>query len=217
MSHLQEGEWKRKCNFVGYHSAVERIRSVLSFAKGEYNSEQSSNPLNRGGALIVGPSGVGKTLLCRSLSEAEFGKRDGGVLFIDCTTVPSGEIGQSERMVFSFFDSGESIAPCVIILDQVDTICPVRASSGRKAGRSGISQPTQARINSALLEALDARSPGVCVLATAPTVMDVDPSLVQNGRLHNIVELKPPEEYDRLDILTLYASFMDVTIKYSAQ
>ncbi len=189
MSHLQEGEWKRKCNFVGYHSAVERIRSVLSFAKGEYNSEQLSNPLNRGGALIVGPSGVGKTLLCRSLSEAEFGKRDGGVLFIDCTvcmcvyiyvclclcsllhtcdhqsltprlqtlqTVPSGEIGQSERMVFSFFDSGESIAPCVIILDQVDTICPVRALSGRKAGRSGISQPTQARINSALLEALDA-------------------------------------------------------------
>ncbi len=50
----------------------------------------------------------------------------------------------------------------------------------------------------------------MCVLATAPTVMDVDPSLVQNGRLHNIVELKPPEEYDRLDILTLYASFMDV-------
>ncbi len=86
MSHPQEGEWKRKCNFVGYHPAVERIRNVLFFAKGEYNSEQQSgNPLNRGGALIVGPSGVGKTLLCRSLSEAEFGKRDGGVLFIDCT------------------------------------------------------------------------------------------------------------------------------------
>ncbi len=71
-------------------------------------------------------------------------------------TVPSGEIGQSERMIFSFFDSRESIAaPCVIILDQVDAICPARGASRRKTGRSGISQPTQARINSALLEALD--------------------------------------------------------------
>ncbi len=50
----------------------------------------------------------------------------------------------------------------------------------------------------------------MCVLATAPNVLDVDPSLVQNGRLHNIVELKPPEEHDRLDILTLYTSSMDI-------
>ncbi len=85
MSHPQGGEWKRKCSFAGYHSAVERIKSALSLVKAAHNSEQSSNPWNRGGALVVGPSGVGKTLLCHSLSEAEFGGRDGSVLFIDCT------------------------------------------------------------------------------------------------------------------------------------
>ncbi len=41
-------------------------------------------------------------------------------------------------------------------------------------------------------------------------MMDVDPSLVQNGRLNNIVELRPPEECDRLDILTWHARSMNV-------
>ncbi len=50
----------------------------------------------------------------------------------------------------------------------------------------------------------------MCVVATAPAVTDLDPSLVQNGRLHNIVELRPPEEHDRLDILTYHARYMDV-------
>ncbi len=86
MSHPQGGEWKREYGFAGYHSAVERVRTILSLEKAAHNSEQLSNSWNRGGALIVGPSGVGKTLLCRSVLEAEKERRDGyGVLFIDCT------------------------------------------------------------------------------------------------------------------------------------
>jgi SpoVK/Ycf46/Vps4 family AAA+-type ATPase len=139
-------------------------------------------------ALICGPSGSGKTLIATEAARAWGANHT----VVECSSLFAGERGEAERRIFSLF--GSLVPPCVLVLDGVDLICP-------RGGGRGVLR----HICSAVLEAMDFRAESFMVLATAPSASAVDVSLLQRGRLGTVVELRPPSEEERLQILALHA------------
>ncbi len=77
------------------------------------------------GLLLYGPPGTGKTQIARTLAnESDLG-------FIGCTTtdLKAGYIGQSAMKVREVFDRARSQAPCILFIDELDTVAPRRGSN----------------------------------------------------------------------------------------
>ncbi len=102
------------------------------------------------GLLLHGPSGNGKTALALAL--ARDAQRDGLANFISvrCTELVSKVVGESEAAVAAVFRRARAMAPCIVLLDQIEAIAPVRGSSG-----AGSSEHTWDRLLSCLLTELD--------------------------------------------------------------
>ena len=102
------------------------------------------------GLLLHGPSGNGKTALALAL--ARDAQRDGLANFISvrCTELVSKVVGESEAAVAAVFRRARAMAPCIVLLDQIEAIAPTRGSS---ASRS--SEHTWDRLLSCLLTELD--------------------------------------------------------------
>ncbi len=101
--------------------------------------------------------------------------------------IVSAVVGQSEKALADVFDRARSAAPCVMLLDQLETLAPPRGPR---------LTATQARLLSCLVAELD-RCPrgagGVAVLATVGSTALCDESIFGAGRLECIVELPGPE------------------------
>jgi SpoVK/Ycf46/Vps4 family AAA+-type ATPase len=137
----------------------------------------------RGGLLLFGPPGCGKTYIARALA----GEIDARFLAVSLADVLDMYLGNSEQNVHELFETARASAPCVLFLDEVDAIGQKRSqmSSGTMRGT----------VNQLLLE-LDAASSsneGVFVLAATNHPWDVDPALRRPGRLDRTVLVLPPD------------------------
>ncbi|VDK52218.1 unnamed protein product [Gongylonema pulchrum] len=85
------------------------------------------------GFLLHGPPGCGKTLF----AEAEFGLP---VLKVASTEVVSGVSGETEQKIRLLFEKAGEVAPCVLLLDEIDAIAPKRENAQREMERRIVSQ-----------------------------------------------------------------------------
>jgi len=137
----------------------------------------------RGGLLLYGPPGCGKTFIARAVA-GELGARFLAVSFADVVDM---FIGQSERNIRELFSIARSKAPCVLFLDEVDAI-------GQK--RSQVrSAPIRSAVNQLLLELDDVTgaNEGVFVLAASNHPWDVDSALRRPGRFDRTLLVLPPD------------------------
>jgi AAA+ superfamily predicted ATPase len=137
----------------------------------------------RGGLLLYGPPGCGKTFIARAVA-GELGARFLAVSFADVVDM---FIGQSERNIRELFSIARSKAPCVLFLDEVDAI-------GQK--RSQVrSAPIRTAVNQLLLELDDVTgsNDGVFVLAASNHPWDVDSALRRPGRFDRTLLVLPPD------------------------
>ncbi|WP_174714084.1 CDC48 family AAA ATPase [Candidatus Viridilinea mediisalina] len=144
------------------------------------------------GIILYGPPGCGKTLVARAVasqSEVNFIAVKGPQLL-------SMWVGESERAVRKIFQTARQAAPCIIFLDEIDTLAPTRGADGQVAER----------VVGQLLTELDGIEdlPGVLVLAATNRMDRVDPALLRPGRLEIQIELPPPNRADRLAILRIH-------------
>jgi SpoVK/Ycf46/Vps4 family AAA+-type ATPase len=145
----------------------------------------------RGGLLLYGPPGCGKTYLARAVA----GELGAGFYSVSLADVLDMYIGQSERNHRAVFDTVRRNAPCVLFLVEVDALGQKRSQVRGSAMRGTVNQ---------LLAELDDvanSNDGVFVLAATNHPWDIDSALKRPGRLDRMLLVVPPDLKARETVL----------------
>jgi SpoVK/Ycf46/Vps4 family AAA+-type ATPase len=144
----------------------------------------------RGGLLLYGPPGCGKTFISRALA-GEMGAR---FMAISLADVLDMYVGQSERNVRSIFDSARRNSPGVVFLDELDALGQKRSHLRNSAVRGTVNQ---------LLSEMDglASNNGVYVIGATNHPWDVDVALRRPGRFDRMLLVLPPDAPAREAVL----------------
>lgn len=148
------------------------------------------------GILLYGPPGTGKTMLAKAVateSEANF-------IAVKGPEFLNKWVGESEKAVRETFRKARQASPCVIFLDEIDSIAPERGS-----GVGGDSGATERVISQMLTEmdGLESLNNVVVIAATnRPDIMD--PALLRPGRFDKSILIGPPDAESRRKILEIH-------------
>jgi transitional endoplasmic reticulum ATPase len=146
------------------------------------------------GILLYGPPGTGKTLLAKAVateSQANF-------ISIKGPEFLSKWVGESEKAVRETFRKARQAAPCVVFLDEIDAVAPVRGTSSD----SGVTE----RVISQLLTEMDGLEVlhNVIVIAATNRPDIIDTALLRPGRFDRLVYIAPPDLEARKEILKIH-------------
>lgn len=147
----------------------------------------------RGGLLMYGPPGCGKTYIARAVA----GELGAAFLSVSAADVLDRYLGVSERNLHALFQQARRDAPCVLFLDELDTLGQRRTTDGS----------AMRNVVNGLLEELDGVgtvNDGVFVLAATNQPWQVDPALRRPGRFDRTVLVLPPDKVAREAIFHHY-------------
>lgn len=147
------------------------------------------------GILLWGPPGTGKTLLAKAVvaqARANF-------IAVSGAELHSRWVGASEQAVRDLFTRARQAAPCVIFIDEIDTLIPVR---GGNKGDSGVSD----RVVGQLLTEMDGvqSCDNVLIIAATNRPDMLDPALLRAGRLDLQLKVDLPDITSRFEILRVH-------------
>jgi SpoVK/Ycf46/Vps4 family AAA+-type ATPase len=156
----------------------------------------------RGGLLLYGPPGCGKTYLARAVA-GELGAR---FIAVGLADVLSRWMGQSENNIADLFAYARAQAPCVLFFDEIDALGRSRSGLGRSASamRGVVNQLL------AELDGVASQNEGIFVLGATNAPWDVDGALRRPGRFDRAVFVPPPDSAARIDILRTHLAGLPV-------
>lgn len=146
----------------------------------------------RGGLLMYGPPGCGKTFLARATA----GELGAGFVSVGLADILDMWLGQSEKHVHEVFETARRNRPCTVFLDELDALGQRRTHLRHHAAQRGV-------VNQLLseMDGVGADNEGVYVLAATNHPWDVDPALLRPGRFDSMVLVVPPDLPARAEIL----------------
>jgi transitional endoplasmic reticulum ATPase len=149
------------------------------------------------GILLCGAPGTGKTLLAKAVakeSEANF-------IHVKGPALMNKFVGESEKGVREIFRKAKQTAPCIVFFDEIDALAPKRGSG---ITDSHVSE----RVISQLLTEMDGLEElhGVIILAATNRIDIIDPALLRPGRFDLLLQVPPPDEEARLEILKIHTA-----------
>lgn len=181
---------------AGEDEAKELLTEIVDFLHnpGKYQEIGAVCPK---GALLVGPPGTGKTLLAKAVAG------EAGVPFFSISGSEFVEmfVGMGASKVRDLFKQANEKAPCIVFIDEIDTIGKKRDSQGF----SGNDEREQT-LNQLLTEmdGFDA-SKGVIILAATNRPDSLDPALLRPGRFDRRIPVELPDLKGREEILKVHA------------
>jgi len=147
------------------------------------------------GIILHGKPGTGKTYLAKALAS------ESGVNFISVKgpQILSRYIGESEKGVRELFRLAKQASPCILFLDEIDSLTPRRTAD---SSGSGVIE----RVIGQFLTEMDGIEDlnGVIVLAATNRIDLIDPALLRSGRFDLIFELPLPDEKTREKIFHIH-------------
>ncbi len=147
------------------------------------------------GILLYGPPGTGKTMLAKAVateSEANF-------IAVKGPEFLNKWVGESEKAVRETFRKARQASPCVIFMDEIDSIAPER---GKNGGDNGVTE----RVISQMLTEMDGLESlnNVVVIAATNRPDIMDPALLRPGRFDKSILIGPPDTDSRESILGIH-------------
>lgn len=150
----------------------------------------------RGGLLLYGPPGCGKTFLARAVA-GELGAK---FIPVSLTDVLDMWLGNSERNLHEVFLAARRNSPCVLFFDELDALGLKRTQAASSGMRTTINQ-LLAELDGMEGDGMERDNEGVFVLAATNAPWDVDPALRRPGRLDRMMLVLPPDPPAREAIL----------------
>jgi len=153
------------------------------------------------GFLLYGPPGTGKTLLAKAVAK----EADANFISIKSSDLLSKWYGESEQQISRLFARARQVAPCVIFIDEIDSLVPARGSGG------GTGEPqVTARVVNTILAEMDGMEELQSVILIGATNRPalVDPALLRPGRFDELVYVGTPTEEGRVHILKIHTAKM---------
>ncbi len=153
------------------------------------------------GFLLYGPPGTGKTLLAKAVAK----EAEANFISIKSSDLLSKWYGESEQQIARLFARARQVAPCVIFIDEIDSLVPARGMGGG----GGEPQVTGRVVNTILAEmdGMEELQSVVLIGATNRPAL-VDPALLRPGRFDELVYVGTPDEAGRAHILGIHTGKM---------
>ncbi|MGC1708769.1 MAG: CDC48 family AAA ATPase [Nitrosotalea sp.] len=147
------------------------------------------------GVLLYGPPGTGKTLIAKAVAHTT----ESNFISIKGPELLSKWVGESEKGIREIFRKARQAAPCIIFLDEMDSLAPSRSSGGSD------SHVTE-RIVSQLLTEIDGLEElhNVLVIGATNRVDLIDSALLRPGRFDRILEVPLPDSKGRENIFKIH-------------
>jgi SpoVK/Ycf46/Vps4 family AAA+-type ATPase len=141
----------------------------------------------RGGLLLYGPPGCGKTFIARAVA----GEMGAQFLAVSLAEILDMYVGQSERNLHELFETARRSSPCVVFLDEIDALGQKRSHLRNNAARGTVNQLL------AELDGVQDANEGVYVLGATNHPWDIDVALRRPGRFDRMLLVLPPDEEAR--------------------
>ena len=181
---------------AGEDEAKELLTELVDYLHnpGKYAEIGASLPK---GALLVGPPGTGKTLLAKAVA----GEADVPFFSISGSEFVEMFVGMGAAKVRDLFKQANEKAPCIVFIDEIDTIGKKR--DGQFAGANDEREQT---LNQLLTE-MDGfdSSKGVVILAATNRTDSLDPALLRPGRFDRRIPVELPDLKGREEVLKVHA------------
>jgi len=181
---------------AGVDEAKEELQEVVEFLKSPQKFIELGAKIPRG-VLLMGPPGVGKTLMARAVAG------EAGVPFFSISGSEFVEmfVGVGASRVRDLFDQAKKNSPCIVFIDEIDAV-----GRQRGAGLGGGHDEREQTLNQILVE-MDGFDTGANVIVLASTNRPdiLDPALLRPGRFDRRVTLDNPDVKGRQQILSVHA------------
>ena len=187
---------KTFADVAGQDEAKEALQEIVDFLHNPNKYKDIGATIPKG-ALLVGPPGTGKTLLAKAVA----GESKVPFFSISGSEFVEMFVGMGAARVRDLFKEAQAKAPCIVFIDEIDTIGKSRNSSGM-----GGNDEREQTLNQLLTE-MDGFAPdtGVVILAATNRPETLDKALLRPGRFDRRIPVELPDLQGRESILRVHA------------